>query len=260
MDQVESLDSIFENADAPSQQADQPRDDGGKFALVEEEAKPAEAAPAEPAKPAEAAVVEPTAKEPVRPEVAAIIDERKKRQQVERELQELKAKAEPKPDFWENPEQATAATVRQMLDPVKSENFELRMQLAELRYPDFGDAVKAFLEVAQNDPTLTYQIDHAPNPIDFAYREGKRLKELAPYGGDFTKYREAVTGQLKGEIATRDERIKALEAQLAEAARAKADLESIPRSLNKGTEAAPRSKAEADDDDISSIVRFNQKR
>ncbi len=257
-DQAESLDSIFSNAEAPAEPVEQPRDEGGKFA---EEPKHVEAAPIEAAKPAEVSQVEPAAptKEPVRPEVAAIIDERRKRQSLERELQELKAKAEPKPDFWENPEQATAATVRQFIDPMRSENFELRMQIAELKYPDFGEAVKAFLEVAQNDPTLTYQIDHAPNPIDFAYREGKRLKELAPYGGDFTKYREAVTGQLKGEISTRDERIKALEAQLAEAQKSKTDLEAIPRSLNKGTEAAPRSKAEADDDDIGSIVRFNRK-
>ena len=188
-------------------------------------------------------------------DVAAIIDERRKRQQLEQEVAALRQQ-KPKTDIFENPDEAINERLREHLDPLTSQIFELKLALAKTQMPDFDDAAMAFFQVAQNDPVMRHQADTAPDQLQFIYREGKRLKELGDVGGDIMKYREKVTAESKLEIAKRDEQIAALTAQLAAIQKSQSELAAVPRSLNQLQSGATPKGSDADPDDINQLVRF----
>lgn len=188
-------------------------------------------------------------------DVAAIIDERRKRQQLEQEVQALRQQ-KPKTDIFENPEEAINERLREHLDPLTNQLLELKLELAKTKMPDFDDAALAFFQVAQNDPVLRHQADTAPDQFQFIYREGKRLKELGDVGGDILKYKEKVTAESRLEIAKRDEQITALTAKLTAIERAQAELAAVPRSLNTLQSGASPKVTDADPDDINQLVRF----
>ena len=193
-------------------------------------------------------------KEPTRADIAAIIDERRKRQALERQVQELQA-GKQKPDFWENPEAALEARVNEVVNPLQSQNLQLQVDIARLKYTDFDEVMMGFLEAAQKDPVLKAQADNSPDPLNFIYREGKRLKELGPYGGDLAKRDEAKFGELKAEGAKKDELIKALQTELETLKKSQAELAAVPRSLNAEQSGTPKV-SDVDDDDLKKIVRF----
>jgi hypothetical protein len=190
-------------------------------------------------------------------DVAAIIDERRKRQELEREVAALRQQNQkPKTDFFENPDVALSERFQERLGPLEDTIFKLQVELAKTKMPDFDDAAMAFFQVAQNDPILKHQADTAPDQLQFIYREGMRLKELGDVGGDITKYREKVTAESRAEIAKRDEQIATLSAQLAAIQKAQEELAAVPRSLNKLQSGASPRGTDVDPDDINQIVRF----
>lgn len=221
----------------------QTRDDSGRFAKEQQEPPKAEVK-AEPARAAD------PKSEPMVP-LSALLAERARRKAPE-------AKG-PKADFWDDPEKALSERLTEHVEPLRSENFQLQLEVSKLRYPDFDDAVMAFLKASQADEVLKWQADNSPNPLQFIYREGKRLKTLEPYGGDFGKYSESITADLTKKLSDKDVELSAARAEIESLKKAQANLESIPRSLNKGNEGAPRSTAEADPDDLNSLVRFKAK-
>lgn len=180
----------------------------------------------------------------------ALREERERRRRAEAELNALREQ-KPKTDFFENPSQAVSET----MEPLQRELINLKVELESVKNPDFKEAMMLVLERAAEDPILKHQIDTAPDPLKMIYREGKRLKELGP-DGDVDKFKERVTGELKAELSKRDETIKTLSAQVEALTKAQKELESIPRSLNKGTESAPR--VSDGEDDIASLTRFGK--
>lgn len=228
---------------AETKEVQQARDESGRFAKAEEPKAD-----------------EPKADEPKKPEltkadVAAIIDERRKRQELERELTQLRQQQKPKTDLFENPDVAIQERLQERLAPLEQTIMNLQVELAKSKMTDFDDAAKAFFTHAQNDPVMMHQADTAPDPFAFIYREGKRLMELGDVGGDIVKYREKVTAESKAEIAKRDEQIKTLTAQIEELTKAQAELAAVPRSLNQLSASVPKS-TDADPEDINQIVRF----
>jgi hypothetical protein len=189
-------------------------------------------------------------------DVAAIIDERRKRQQLEQEVAALRQQTQkPKTDIFENPDVAIGERLQERLAPLEDTIFQLQVALAKTQMPNFDDAAVAFFQAAQNDPIMKHQADTAPDQLQYIYREGMRLKELGDVGGDITKYREKVLSESKAELAKRDEQITALTAQLEAIQKAQAELAAVPRSLNQLPGASPKG-TDADPEDINQIVRF----
>ena len=227
-----------ETVETPEAKEAKARDEAGRFApKVETKVEPkVEKAPLQPA------------------DVAAIIDERRKRQELERQLAVLKS-GQPKPDIWENPEAFVDSKLQSFVDPLRTEMLNLQVENARLKNPDFDEAMMAFLTAAQKDPNLSALADSSPNPLAFIFREGKRIKELGPYDGDMDKRDQAKFGELQGEVAKRDQQIAAMQAQLDQLTKSQAELAAVPRSLNNMSGASPKL-ADADPDDLSKIVRF----
>jgi hypothetical protein len=192
----------------------------------------------------------------------AIKEARERARRAEARLAEIQAKEAPaqKVSIFDNEDEGISQRVSEATRPLRETNFNMSVKLARLTYKDSYDAAEAaFFDSAEADQRLYQQLRNAADPGEFIMTVGTQIAELAPVGGDFVKYREKVTGELKGELSKRDEQIKLLNEQVEALKKSQVALESIPRSLNKGNESAPRSNAEADDDDIRSIVRFGTK-
>lgn len=227
--------AVEPTADTPEPKpVDSTRDEAGRFAARPEE-KPAL----------------------TKADVAAIMDERRKRQELERELTQLRSQQpqKAKTDIFDNPDVAINERLQERLAPLEQTILNLQVELAKSKMPDFDDVAKVFFTHAQNDAVLMHQANTAPDEFAFIYREGKRLMELGDVGGDIMKYRDKVTAEAKLEISKRDEQIAQLTAQLNAATKAQAELDAVPRSLNNLNSSAPKS-TEVDPDDLKSLVRF----
>ena len=202
--------------------------------------------------------VKPEEKPPItKADVAAIIDERRKRQELERELAQLRQQnPKPKTDIFENPDLAINERLSDQLNPLRNQIFELQLQLAKTQMPDFDDAVITFLKAAESNPVLKHQADTAPNELQFIYQEGLRLKELGAVGGDIHKYREKVTAEANAKISERDQEIQSLKAQLEALTKAHSELSAVPRSLNQMQSGSAPKVTDADPEDINQLVRF----
>lgn len=191
----------------------------------------------------------------------AIKEARERARRAEARLAEIQAKEVPaqKVSIFDNEDEGIAQRIAESTRPLRETNFNMSVKLARLTYKEGYEAAEAaFFDSAEQDPRLYQQLRNAADPGEFIFTVGTQIAELAPVGGDFMKYREKVQGELKGELSKRDEQIKVLSEQIEALKKSQAALESIPRSLNKGNESAPRSTAEADDDDLKSIVRFGK--
>ena len=272
MEGEESLSSILSGADPVTESEPAPaevktetqvtektlvRDESGKFAKAGEAPAQVEAKPAEPQK------AEPTK---VRPDVAAIIDERRKRQaaeeRAERAERQLQQGQRPtaRPSVFEDEDAAISARVQEHLAPLREGLFYQSMRSAKLTHgAEFEAAEAAFAEEAERNPQLVAQLRASHDPGEFVYAEGLRIKELADVDGNFLKYREKLTAGHTAALAEKDARISALQAELDALKKANTDLQSLPRSLNKSPSGSPKA-GEEDDEDIGSIVRFNNRK
>lgn len=160
--------------------------------------------------------------EPMVP-LSALLAERAKRREPEA--------TKPKTSVFDDEDKAIRERVADEVGPLRETIFSLQLQLAKSK-PGFDDAVMAYLNAAQNDPVLKYQADNAPEPLEFIYREGKRLKELADVGGDIEKYREKVTAQERAKLGEMETRLKALEAENKALKEAQDKKAKVPQSLN----------------------------
>jgi hypothetical protein len=221
---------------------DRTRDESGKFAKAEE--KPAE-------KPAEKPKLSSA-------EVAAIIDERRKRQDAEQKYADLLAKTQKpgeKPSVFENEDAAISARVTEGTRGLRESMYKLSVKAARGIYKDFADAENAFAEAMERDPRLIVGLQQSDDPGEYIYTMGIHVRELADVGGDLMKYREKVSAVSQSKIDEQAKQIAALNSELETLKKSQAELAAVPRSLN-GLPSTPAKAGDGDPDDIRSIVRF----
>lgn len=233
-----------ETKQEPEAKADRSRDENGRFAKTEE--KPA-AAPEKPAKQQMSSA-----------DVAAIIDERRKRQALESQLAELqRAQARPieKPSVFDNEDAAIRARMEEHSAPVREAIYKLSVKSARAIYKDFDEAAQAFAEASDRDPRLIAGLRSSDDPGEFIYTMGIHVRELADVGGDLMKYRDKVTAASQSKLDEQAKQIAALTAEIDTLKKSQAELAAVPRSLNALPSAAAKV-SDSDADDISNIVRF----
>lgn len=128
----------------------------------------------------------------------AYLDEKRKRQELEKRLEALEAggkqaETAKEPDLFENPTEVL-------------QNLELRVKadlsrqmMIELK-PDYKEKEDVFLALAKDDPTLVVKLRQAQNPAKFAYETAVKHKALEEIG-DPVAYREKVKAELLAELA-----------------------------------------------------------
>jgi hypothetical protein len=151
----------------------------------------------------------------------ALEDERRKRQELERQIADLTSKAAPptaqpqtqqpvqqqprqmpkRPDPWTDPE--GAAAYDQMM--LQHQLFETRVvtsqELMKATKPDFDEINRIFIEAASSDPYLEQQLVQHPLPAKFAYEQGKRIKLMREIGDDPDAYEKRLREKWEAERA-----------------------------------------------------------
>lgn len=146
---------------------------------------------------------------------AAVLGERRRRQQAEAELAELRKQlATPAPQptvapqptaqqpsiqfdedlYWSNPAQFLNGFAQQIRESlmqevrssaptlIQEQLIDRSEQLAKARHEDYAEASAAFRNAAMVNPQLRDKLFSQADPAEFAYQEGKRLLEMANYG------------------------------------------------------------------------------
>lgn len=146
--------------------------------------------------------------------LTALLDEREKRQRIEREAEQARRDLEtlrrqiamqqqPKkaPDFFEKPDEA----INYRLAPVQQQIVGVKMQQSQfLAERDFGkEAVEEALRFFDEHPQLSTQLVDHPSPFHAAVEMHKRAKFLQQVGDDPDAYINAqVEARLKERLAS----------------------------------------------------------
>lgn len=118
-------------------------------------------------------------------------EERRKRQDLERQLNEIRnAKQQPegeKKTFWDDPE-GTLKRFEQGLDQkLTQRELDTRLSTSEYiarsKYQDFDQKVQIFAELLQSTPGLHAQWLASPDPAEFVYRTAEKTQLLRDAGG-----------------------------------------------------------------------------
>lgn len=168
--------------------------DTGQYVAKEEkkaETAPTKEPPAEPAKP-----------EPAKPAVAApqqeftdkekafqraMLEERGKRQELERRLAAIEAAkgaapAEAPKTFWDDPEAALAKHRAEIRTEATNARLQTSEFIARQKHQDFDEKVATFEKILQQTPGLAQQWLASPDPAEFAFTTGKNHLELEQAG------------------------------------------------------------------------------
>lgn len=178
----------------PEQTGNQPRDEGGRFAPKAPD--PAPVTPQEPAPQVPAATpgVELPKAEPGHVPIAALLDERDKRQALERRLADLENKTrQPEtPPTFQTPEEIAAYVQREAANAAWSAKIDFSESTAREKHGD--DAVQAAMDwsLAKCDAEKA-QLGFSPfaveqmrqrNPVDWVVRQHKREEVVSQLGDD----------------------------------------------------------------------------
>ena len=146
--------------------------------------------------------VTPAAKEEPREQagmLAAMLDEREKRQAAQKELEDLKAQQEPPKDFFEDPE-GHLKKLRDDLEASTTNKFvDLTVNLARKNHDDFDEVMTGWKELVDANPGILQQVMSSENPGEESYRIAKQYKSVQEIG-DPEAYRAKLKEELKAEL------------------------------------------------------------
>jgi hypothetical protein len=125
--------------------------------------------------------------------MSALISERRKRQEIEAEYNELKKKADPSVDQDGKPDINTL-----LFNERTNMSREVMMDLK----PDYEEMEAVFTEIAQNDQSLVMQMMRSPNPAKFAYNKAKEHAQYQQYLKDkeSDEYKEFLKAKASGSL------------------------------------------------------------
>jgi hypothetical protein len=135
---------------------------------------------------------------------AALIGERRRRQEAEQRIAEYEARfaqmqqsppvqqaPQGAPDMFEDPEGYTRYVAAQAAEVARQEAYGQfqyqRIDTAARQFaptvPDYAEKVQVFQQMAQSNPALLQELFRANNPAEYAYNTAKTQLEISQYGG-----------------------------------------------------------------------------
>ncbi len=207
--------SFSEGNSEPAEKLEgQPRDESGRFASQApvESVQPETPAPAEVIPPVPVAPVEPPKAEPGHIPISALLDEREKRQALQRRLDALEAQRQqteqPSPTF-QTPEDIAAYVQREAANAAWSAKIDFSEQTAREKHTDAVvdaaiawsmakcEAEKASLGFS---PFAVEQMRQR-HPVDWVVRQHKRDAFVSEIGDDPEAYRARIRAEIAAEAA-----------------------------------------------------------
>lgn len=226
---------------AESHPAGPARDESGKFKAAEPAKEPAAATGTETRAEHETAQ---------RGQMAALLAERAKRQQLEARLAELEARAQPgtqqqETDFYADPAKAIDERVASALAPFRQTFLSQSIEIASKAHEDFDEAIKHFMDAADQNPELRSMFLSHENPGEFAHFIGSTTPA----------YRQSASQKHAATLSAKDAEIATLKSRVAELEQGQKAVAGLPESLNRVPSGAVPAR-ESNDLDARNIVRF----
>jgi hypothetical protein len=147
---------------------------------------------------------------------AAMIAERKKRQELEQQLAAQQEAArlaaeEEKPFLGEEYEARFGETESKLREELVQTKIMMSREFAMDKYSDFAEKEAAFLEMAQTNPELVGKMRSSANPAAFAYKtvtDAQRIQKLQEMG-DPAELEAKIYERVKAELLAEQEKEKA---------------------------------------------------
>lgn len=153
--------------------------------------------------------------------LAALMDEREKRQKLQAENEQLRAQIKPQeaaqpPDLFDDPA-AYAAHVEQLISNKGFENAVVVSQaMMRMQHEDYDAMEAKFADMVKENPSLAVQLRNAELPAVFAYETAKKAEKLAAME-NIEEWEAKKTAELEAKI--RAELTAELEAKASAAAK-----------------------------------------
>ncbi len=186
--------------------------------------------------------------------LAAVLDERDKRKELQKQVEQLEAeKAETekeKVDFWENPEGAVQSAIKTEVDKLnaqrQSDYLSISMQMSRKFHDDFDQALESFSKAAEENPALADMALQADMPGEYIYETGIQFKQLNEMGGDLNAMRDQMRREIREEV-------------LAEIKQKEDKIDEVPEALTDEPSATPpREKVEGGETPLENIFQHNR--
>ena len=140
--------------------------------------------------------------------LAALLDERDKRKNFQKQLEERDAELQEltkeKTDFWEAPEaainEAVSTAVNKTEQRLMGRFMNLSIRNAYSRHDDYEQAFDAFRTAAEENPALAEQAAADDDPGEYMYKVGNNFRQLDQAGGDVDALREQIYREVKAEL------------------------------------------------------------
>ena len=181
----EDLDAILTGEDG-AEEAEQPRDETGKFAAEETPEVTEEAVESKGVETTEEVADEsPSSEEPkVEDNVRAGLEAELAR--IRAKNRELEARVnkpvEPeRPDFFEDPDAALMSVEQRVDQKIARAKIDWSEQAARQRHEDFDSKIEVFTELANEDPRMWEQMTASPDPAEFAYKQANQVIKMREF-------------------------------------------------------------------------------
>lgn len=122
--------------------------------------------------------------------LAGLEAERRKRQDVERELAELRTRLQAQPQqpqqpqktFYDDPDAALAQQEQRFQFGMLQTRAQTSEMIARSQHQDYDQVFEVFKEVVKTTPGLVERMFADPHPAEFAYKVGKNYKAIQEAG------------------------------------------------------------------------------
>lgn len=133
---------------------------------------------------------------------AAVLDERRKRQEAEQRLRELEQKSqkpEETPDWFSDPEKAAQHHSAQIEQRLWQQKVELGQDWMRQQHADYDEMEAKFAEMVQQNPALSAELRKSANPARFAYETAKKAAEYEAMK-DVDSYKARIEADVRKEV------------------------------------------------------------
>lgn len=134
----------------------------------------------------------------------AYLDEKRKRQLLEKELKDLKNPKANEVDLFADPD----GFKKSIKDEIQQENFKTKVNLSREfmleAKPDYEEKEAKFFEMAQADSALVTKMQNHSNPAKFAYETASKQQALDEIG-DPVAYKERLKNEILEELKNSQE-------------------------------------------------------
>jgi hypothetical protein len=140
--------------------------------------------------------------------IAALRDERAKRQAAEKAAADYRQRVEQyeqmirqqqaaqqqpqRPDLFQDPDGALNHVQSALRQEILRNKVETSVMVVRQQHTDYDDAEAAFLQACQGNEPLYRQMLNHPFPAQFAYSVGQQMRAMAEIGNDPSGYRDRV--------------------------------------------------------------------